>query len=97
MRGKGQADTAGEIPLCGDISVCFEMPFNELLELDNRSPALCRIGRKRLEDFVHYREDNELIQRAGEVISQAAGKGISIITAADCRYPEPICSPNVTA
>ena len=88
IQGFGVVSQNRLITLCKDISACFEMPFNELLGLDNRSPALCRIGRKRLEDFVHYREDNELIQRAGEVISQAAGKGISIITAADYRYPE---------
>ncbi|MCR5001202.1 MAG: DNA-protecting protein DprA [Lachnospiraceae bacterium] len=80
---------------CGGIENCLDISAEELLIRDVKggkdSGSKCLIGKKRIDSFIRYREENVssegIFDNARMIMEQCEQKGINIITAEDEQYP----------
>lgn len=86
MKGIGPVTQNALLNICGDIEVCFEAGYEELVYADK--DASLGIGKKRIEMFVSHREDEALKCIAEEIQNVSKLLGIDIITRDDPSYPE---------
>ena len=84
MNGLGPVFDNSIINICGDITACFSMSEEDILQCAAKS---C-IPKRKVKAFLEQKNDSFIRDSAEEILSRADASGIDIVTYEDIRYPE---------
>ena len=86
--GFGNISVNRLIRLCGSVDVCFDADERDILSRDVKMPETERIGQKKLRAFLAYRNTDNAVNDAKNLIEKATSVGCGIITIEDIAYPK---------
>ena len=84
MEGLGPVFDNSILNICGDITACFSMSDEDILQCAAKSI----IAKRKVKAFLDQRNDRFIRDSAEEILSRADASGIDIVTYEDIRYPE---------